>query len=76
MEKSWNCVFEFLWEPCLYYLFNYSTPRASTGRGCGWFKSNHNLSRTGWRSEILAFQAETAARKCETDSLFRQDSPA
>ena len=22
MEKSWNCVFEFLWEPCLGFLKN------------------------------------------------------
>ena len=21
MEKSWNCVFEFLWEPCLMYCY-------------------------------------------------------
>ena len=20
MEKSWNCIFEFLWEPCMYDL--------------------------------------------------------
>ena len=22
MEKSWNCVFEFLWEPCYMYNFH------------------------------------------------------
>ena len=23
MEKTWNCVFEFLWEPCLNYLMDF-----------------------------------------------------
>ena len=22
MEKSWNCIFEFLWEPCVFYLIS------------------------------------------------------
>ena len=26
MKKSWNCVFEFLWEPCLVFVRNVVHP--------------------------------------------------
>ena len=50
VEKSWNCVFEFLWEPCVNVNFAFSFSRGFIRnlidfleiRCCGLFRPNPN----------------------------------